>query len=379
MTDITTPSGSRRPLSGQGTAGRRRLPLPLIRLIALFRRYRKIIMICLGAVALLATAVWGYSRIFHITENDARIKADMIVVSSRVDGWIAERLVTDGEMIKRDQVLAVIDTRQANLKLEELRARALMIRSQQERTAVLLRMTSATVHDAVAAAYARHRAAVSQLEQAKREYERATALRDQVISREIWEQRKNQLRQAEENERVTAAALSDAKAKLADVDVLRKELEVLTYDAARLDAQIRESEIDVTDRQVRSPIDGVVDEKFVQSGEYVSPGQRLFLIHDPKLVWVDADVKETKLSGLRPGQRVDISVDAYPNRHFTGHIERIGNAASSEFALLPSPNPSGNFTKIVQRVPVRIAVDQPEGNPLRPGMMVEIDIDTAAH
>ena len=129
---------------------------------------------------------------------------------------------------------------------------------------------------------------------------------------------------------------------------------------------------------MRSPIDGIVDDKFVQPGEYVAPGQRLLLIHDPKAVWISANVKETKLTDLRPGQPVTISVDAYPDQRITGRIERIGNAATSEFALLPSPNPSGNFTKIAQRVPIRIAVVQPPGNPLRPGMMVEVDVDTAS-
>jgi len=156
-------------------------------------------------------------------------------------------------------------------------------------------------------------------------------------------------------------------------------VEGLTKDAAQINAQIHEQEIDVTDRRVRSPINGIVDEKFVQPGEYVIPGQRLFIIHDPKRVWIDADIKETKLSRLKRGQPVSISVDAYPRRPFTGRIERIGNAATSEFALLPSPNPSGNFTKITQRVPVRIAVEQPDDNPLRPGMMVEVDIDTTYH
>lgn len=355
----------------------KRLPFQLLRLAAVVRRYRKPAFLGLGVISLFAIAIWGHERTYHVTENDARVKADMINVSSRVDGWVSERLVTDGEIIRRDEVLAVIDQREATLKLDELRAKAEAVHSQQERTAVQLRMTDATSQGALVAAQSRQRAAAAQLEQARREFDRANALRDRVVSRETWEQRQNQLRQAEENERATAAALSDAKAKLSEVDVLRKGLDELTHEAALIDTQIREREIDVADRQVRSQISGVVDEKFVQRGEYVASGQRLFLIHDPKRVWVEANIKETKLSALHTGQHVDVSVDAYPNRGFSGRIERIGNAASSEFALLPSPNPSGNFTKIAQRVPLRISVDQPEGNPLRPGMMVEIDIDTA--
>jgi len=173
------------------------------------------------------------------------------------------------------------------------------------------------------------------------------------------------------------ANLANAQAKLGDVAVLRKQIEQCAADTAQVLAQIRRKEVELDDRVVRSPVNGVVDQKFVEPGEYVIPGQRLVLLHDPKAVWIEVHLKETKLAALRPGQPVAISVDAYPDRLFTGRVERIGNATTSQFALLPSPNPSGNFTKITQRVPVRIQVDQPTDNPLRPGMMVEVDIDPA--
>lgn len=359
----------------------------------LLRRHRKLGLLGLGAIGVVSIAGWGYERLAYVTENDARVRADMITVSSRVDGWVTSRPVTDGEKIRNEEELVVVDQREAKLQLAELRAKAEAVRLQQKRTATQLRMAQTISPDAVTAAKARRaaaeasqRSAESRLDQARRDFQRADALVERIVSRQLWDQRQTELREAEEAKRsasaqlaATDAALADAQAKLGDVDVLRTELDSLAEDAARIDAEIHEKEIDITDREVRSPIDGIVDEKFVQPGEYVIPGQRLFVIHDPKGVWVDADIKETKLTHLKPGQPVDISVDAYPDRHFTGHIERIGNAATSEFALLPSPNPSGNFTKITQRVPVRIAVEQPDDNPLRPGMMVEVDIDTGRH
>jgi membrane fusion protein (multidrug efflux system) len=348
-------------------------------MVALWRCYRKLGLLSVGVIVLSIIAAWGYERLHHITENDARVRADMITVSSRVDGWVAERPVTDGQKIHRDEVLAVIDQREARLKLAELRAKAESTRLKRERTAIQLRMAETTARNAVISAQARHKSASLRLEQARREFQRADSLVERIVSRELWEQRQTELRQADAAEHTASAALADARAKLGDIDVLRKEYDDLGQDVAQINAQILEREIDVTDRRVRSPIDGIVDQKFVQPGEYVIPGQRLFTIHDPKRVWIDADVKETKLSELKSGQTVGISVDAYPHRHFTGHIERIGNAATAEFALLPSPNPSGNFTKITQRVPVRIAVEQPDDNPLRPGMMVEVDIDIAQH
>ncbi len=104
------------------------------------------------------------------------------------------------------------------------------------------------------------------------------------------------------------------------------------------------------------------------------PGQRIALIHDPEQVWVKANIKETEIRHLQVGQSVKVTVDAYPGRTFAGELVRIGNAATSQFALLPNTNPSGNFTKITQRLPVKIAVQQ-DGQMLKPGMMAEIAID----
>jgi len=128
-------------------------------------------------------------------------------------------------------------------------------------------------------------------------------------------------------------------------------------------------------------VDGVVDRTIVNVGSYVQAGQWIMLVHDPRNLWVEANIKETAIGRVRVGQKVDIQVDAYPDKHFSGHVIRVGDAATNQFALLPSPNPSGNFTKITQRVPVRIALDDPENdspdNRLKPGLMAEVSINVA--
>jgi len=137
---------------------------------------------------------------------------------------------------------------------------------------------------------------------------------------------------------------------------------------------LEKQKLDLADRTIRSSVPGVVDKTFVKVGEYVTPGQRLALVHDPAKIWIEANIKETLIRKLKPGQSVAVGVDAYPDIAFSGRVLSIGNATTSEFTLLPSPNPSGNFTKITQRVAVRIAIDQKD-DLLRPGMMVEINID----
>jgi membrane fusion protein (multidrug efflux system) len=190
--------------------------------------------------------------------------------------------------------------------------------------------------------------------------------------------------------------LLEAEADRARLNVLDSEIAKLKYEEGWLRAQWQQQKLDLSDRSIRAPVNAVVDKTFVEIGEYVTPGQRLALVHDPETVWIEANVKETEVRKLRIGQEVDVAVDAYPgegsidkllgvvgieshdtgsaDHDFIGHIIAIGNSTTAEFALLPSPNPSGNFTKITQRLPVRIAINQ-KARKLRPGMMVEINID----
>jgi len=345
---------------------------------------------CLGLVV--GLGVWIALRWHHITENDAKVMADMITISSRVDGWVSARPVTDGDAVAQGAALVTIDQREAKLAVEELRAKERSLRLDAERLQAQLAVTQGASTSEVEAAKARlataeadRHAQEAELERVKLDYDRNKRLvAGEVISRQAWDvsrtttkQLEDKLAAAKGQVETARANLANAQAKLGDVAVLRKQIEQCAADTAQVQAQIRRKEVELDDRVVRSPVNGVVDQKFVEPGEYVIPGQRLVLLHDPKAVWIEVHLKETKLAALRPGQPVAISVDAYPDRLFTGRVERIGNATTSQFALLPSPNPSGNFTKITQRVPVRIQVDQPTDNPLRPGMMVEVDIDPA--
>lgn len=329
----------------------------------------------------------------HITENDARVMADMVTISSRVDGWVAQRDVTDGDKVESGSQLVVVDPREAAMQVEDLTARDEALRLEHERVSTLLQVSLGATQGAIDAARARCsnveaslRASQAELDLARAEFTRGQSLISaNAIARRTWDQNRATLHQAEEKFHQNKALLAEAQAALAqalahqgDPLALKSQLAQLEQQRAGVQAQLRQKQIALDDHVVRSPISGVVDQKFVEPGEYVIPGQRLVLLHDPKAVWVEVLLKETKLDGLKPGQSVSVSVDAYPDRPFHGRIERIGTAATSQFALMPSPNPSGNFTKINQRVPVRIKVEQPDDNPLRPGMMVEVDIDRSS-
>ncbi len=204
-----------------------------------------------------------------------------------------------------------------------------------------------------------------------------------VISRRQLDQAETSHQRIDREYRLALAQLSSAKAKLeeakaerAKVKVMEADLTVLQQKEAEYNAKIRSQALDFEDRVIRSPVNGVVDRVFVEKGEYVTPGQRIALIHDPSEIWIEANIKETEIRKVKIGQSVEISVDAYPDTKFNGTVKSIGDSATSEFALLPTPNPSGNFTKITQRLPVRVKIDQ-QGRKFRPGMMVVVKINVS--
>ena len=330
-----------------------------------------------------------HQRLIYVYEYDARIAGDMVTVSSRVAGWVTKLPVTEGQRINADQMLVKIDDRESRLLVKQLEAQRDAIKARRDR---LVRQRSLvdvqtksrvnTQLAAVNAADATVDALKPQLENARSNFAREKALfKKKVISRRQFDQTRTTMQKVDGEYRTSVAELEEARNRLREaradqqqLAVLDSEIEILVHEENELYAQIERQRLDRADRTIGSPVNGVVDRVFVEEGEYVTPGQRLLLVHDPKRVWIDANVKETDIRKVKIGQMADVTVDAFPDKKLSGKVIAIGNAATSEFALLPTPNPSGNFTKITQRLRVRVAIDQ-EQNLLRPGMMVEVFID----
>jgi len=345
-----------------------------------------------AAVAVIAVFFCGreiYQRFNYVYAEDSRIEADLVTISSRVAGWVTALDIMEGSPVSKGQVLLNIDTRESKLRLSELDAQISGMGAERDRLAAQRRMVDKQTASMILSVQSNRDAArvtvsslLPQLKLAKRELERAKSLFERkVFSRRQLDQAENAHSQINREHQIAVAGLKAAEAKLAEAGAERTQLTVLDGDIAVLKhrkaellVQLEKQNLDLNDRTIRSPVDGVIDKTFVNVGEYVTPGQRLALAHDPAKIWIEANIKETQIRMLKPGQAVDINVDAYPDTAFTGRVMSVGNATTSEFALLPSPNPSGNFTKITQRLPVRIAIEQKE-NLLRPGMMVEVNID----
>ncbi|MCP5150877.1 MAG: HlyD family secretion protein [Ectothiorhodospiraceae bacterium] len=328
-------------------------------------------------------------RLHYVTETDARIRADLVTVSSRVAGWVTRIEVREGERLAPNAVLATIDDRESRLLVGQLESQVAALEADRARLAAereLVDLQTAsryeTQRQALAAAEASVSALLAQLELARSELARAQSLRgSMVISAQQLDQARAAARRLDGEHRMamaereeSLARLEEARAERARLTVLDREIEGLAHRRAELLGRIEQQKLDLADRVIRSPGAVVVDRLFVEAGEFVSPGQRIALVHDPEQVWVEANIKETQIRRLRLGLQVEVTVDAFPDEAFVGRVDNIGSSTTGSFALLPTPNPSGNFTKITQRLPVRIAVEQREQR-LRPGMMVEVRID----
>ena len=330
-----------------------------------------------------------HQRIIYVYEYDARIAGDMVTVSSRVAGWVTKLPVTEGQMVDGNQMLIKVDDRESNLLIKQLQAQKDAIAGQRDRLVAERKLVDSQTETrvntqlaAVNAAKATVSALKPQLVNAQSQLAQDQALfKKKVISRRQFDQTRTTMQRIDGEYRTRVAELEEARNKLREaraetqrLAVLDSEIIILIHEEDELTAQLDRQRLDLKDRTIGSPVTGVVDRVFVEEGEYVTPGQRLLLVHDPKKVWIDANIKETDIRKVKIGQVADVTVDAFPDKKFKGRVIAIGNAATSEFALLPTPNPSGNFTKITQRLRVRVAIDQ-EQNLLRPGMMVEVFID----
>ena len=344
------------------------------------------------AVVLLAVAYGGregYLRYTHIYEYDARVSADVVSISSRADGWVIEMPALEGKRVAQGDVVARIDDRVAKLRTDALRAQIEGIRADRTRLRaerqLLLNQVDATTQTRLSAVAAKDKALAalkSDYDFAKSELERQWALFERRVSNEralqvaqaAVEKLDSQIQQARAERQQAIGSLEEAKVEHDKLAVVDAQIAALDHKVADLSAQLHQQQVDVEDRTIRSPIPAVIDRTFVLPGEYVQAGQRILLLHNPEEVWVEANIKETQVGQLKLGQTVHVSVDAWPDETFVGKVARIGSATTARFALLPTPNPSGNFTKITQRLPVKIdMVEMPK--PLTPGMMVEVEID----
>jgi membrane fusion protein, multidrug efflux system len=301
-------------------------------------------------VGLLAVGArrWWLGRT-HVSTDDAQVDGHIIPILPKVGGFVVTVRVIENQHVQAGDTLVVLDDRDYRVRL-----------------------TQADADLAVALAGVSDRARVgqaeAQVEQAEANASKAHADLDRM--RPLAEQEivsKQQLDAAAAAARAADAALAAARAALLAADA-----RVGAMRAARDQAALNLSYARIT-----APASGVVSKKSVELGQLVQPGQPLMSIVPLDDVWLTANLKETQIANVKPGNPVDFTVDAYSGTHFKGHVESLSPATGARFSLLPPDNATGNFTKVVQRVPARIRPDSVDAaHPLRPGMSVNVTIST---
>jgi len=281
------------------------------------------IFIIIGAIAW----YWYIGHKGYVSTDDAFIDADKATISSKIPGRIINLKYDEGDTVKGGQILAALDT--SDLKAQEKQFIAATINAKES-------ITLAKVN----------------LEKAKDDFARAQSqYKDNIITKEQYDHSAKALdsAQAEYNISITKPAMSQAQQ-----DVVKSQLKNST---------------------IYSPIDGVIARKWILEGDVVQPGQPIFTIFDMKNIWITAQFEETRLALVTMGARVEISVDTYPDIKLSGKVIQIGSNTASQFSLIPPNNASGNFTKVTQRVPVKISIEKGNSNVnLLPGMSVEVRV-----
>ena len=334
--------------------------------------------VLIGLVALLALAAAGYAvqyilvGRFFVSTDDAYVRANNTMLGARVSGHIAEILPGDNALVHKGDVILRIDDGDYRIAVDAARTRI----ATQEATIERIGRQVAAFDSAVEQAKANIASAEAGLKRAGLDYDRQQALSSKgFASRATFEQ-------SEAGRDQGAAALKAAQAAYdaarENVDVTRAQQAEAQAQLAELKTTLAKAERDLDFTSVRAPVDGIFSNRLINTGDFVAVGQRLGNVVPLDDVFIDANYKETQLKRIRPGQPVTISVDAYGHRKFAGFVESISPAAGSVFTLLPPDNATGNFTKIVQRLPVRIRVpkDVARQNLLRAGMSVYATVDT---
>src|SRR5712691_7834928 len=337
---------------------------------------RAILLLLLLAIGLAFGAgtgwYWWTEWRFVQSTDDAYVQSDTTVISPKIEGYVKEVQVGENQQVAAGQVLFIVDDRdfaaktaQAEAAVATEEALVATYTSRRQLQQAMIEQAQATVQSAEA-----------DLNRARLDFKRyATLATSDFASRQRFETADADSRKAEAALGKARSALVAEENRLGVLAAQQREEEA-RLSQARASLQLAKNDLDNT--IIRAPVAGVAGNRAGRVGQYVKPGTQLLSLVPLPYVYVTANFKETQLTHMRPGQGAEISVDAYPDQKLEGRIESFAPASGAQFSLLPPDNATGNFTKIVQRVPLRIALpaNGPLARLLRPGLSVTVTVDT---
>lgn len=334
------------------------------------KRLPKIILAIFLILAVLGVIYYFMVYRFYESTDNAYLKADVTWVSPRVSGEITQLDVKNNQEVKAGQVLLKLDDRDTQARYQQANA----ITALKEAALGVQRQNIAGQQAMVSEAQAGLEAANAEMTRLKKDYDRyQQLLREGVTTRQRMETVQSQYLSAVAQVKRAQASVAAAQAQLGGVEASREQL-VADVNSAK--ANVNLIGVDASSAQVVAPVSGTIGDLAVRLGSRVNPQTRLLAIVPLEKTFVEANFKETQITNMHVGQKVTVALDAYPDHEFTGHIDSFSPASGAEFSLMPPENATGNFNKVVQRVPVKILLDRKAGDPvLRPGLSAVVKVD----
>lgn len=337
------------------------------------KKPNKVLPIILGIV-LIGGLIFGikeyiyYSK--HVDTDDAQIDGDISPVVARVGGYVDSIYFQENEHVNKDQLLVKLDDRDYKVKLEQ----ALSAQKGASANVNVGESQIYTVASNSAVARAGVTSAAAKLQQVSKDYQRyANLVKDGSITQQQFDQAKADLEVAQANYK---AAEDQYKAAQEQVGTTKSQLTVTNTGVTQRQADVDFAKLQLSYTSIYSPASGLVSKKNIQVGQLVQAGQTLFSVVNDNSLYITANFKETQLDKIRSGQKVDIEVDAFPELKLEGTVFNFSPATGAKFSLLPPDNATGNYVKVVQRVPVKILIkaDKATMDKLRPGMSVNVSV-----
>jgi len=350
---------------------------------------RKVIVLTVLLLLALGGAIFGIRTYLfyqhHATTEDAQIDGNIDPVLSRVSGYVQDVRVKENQHVNAGDVLVVIDPSDLQAKMDQ--EQAALINAQAAVSVAQAAVASAratlagtrakisgnqadvtaarTRQEQTAADLARYKELYAKEEVSQQQYDAARAAADAARAA------------AEAARATTESSRATAEAAAAQVEAAERQIAAAQAQVAQHQATLEAARLQLSYATIKAPAAGIVSKKNVEVGQLVQVGQPLFAIVQGRDAWVTANFKETQLSRMRPGEKAEIEIDAYPGAAFRGRIESLAAATGAKFSLLPPDNATGNFTKVVQRVPVKIVFTDPPDprRPRRVGMNVSVVVD----
>lgn len=329
-----------------------------------------------AVAALFGAGYWGHGYWtvgrFEISTDDAYVKADSTTIAPKISGYIGEVLVRDNEPVKAGQILARIDDRDFRVALEQAKADVAAARAAVASKQVQLDAQQSVIDTAKA---------TIEVDKANQTF----AEQDNDRYANLAKTGYGSVQNAQSAVAKIAAARAATERDSAALVTAQKQVDLIKADLAQAQATVahdeavqRQAELNLSYASITAPVDGVVGNRTLRVGQYVQAGTQLMAVVPLAGTYIVANYKETQLTDVKPGQKVEVEVDMFPGVKVEGHVDSIAPASGQEFALLPPDNATGNFTKVVQRVPVKIVLDPAHGlaGDLRPGMSVVPTINT---